>query len=109
MANAHNSWIGALDSVRQTNVFASGDCDKSIKIWAIGPELKNFNLIHEIQSKGIVTDLKLSEKELVATACDEHRLGRWITTRVRNQIQVFKFAYENWVIYIYFLFSSLLI
>jgi len=43
---------------------------------------------------GIVTDIKLSNKELIATECDEHRLGRWITCKTRNKIKIFKFK-EN--------------
>jgi hypothetical protein len=46
----------------------------------------------EIRAKGIVTDLKMREGEIVVASCDEHRLGRWITMRVRNQIEVFRFG-----------------
>jgi len=60
-ANAHQSWVGALDCIKQSNIFASGGCDSVIKIWSVGAELKNFENIHEIKTKGIVTDLKISE------------------------------------------------
>lgn len=35
--NAHDSWIGALDTIKQSNIFASGSCDNIVNIWAVGP------------------------------------------------------------------------
>ena len=95
MRDAHENWIGALDTIKQSNIFASGGCDSLVKIWGIGENLKGFHQIHQIETKGIVTDLKINEKEVVATSCDEHRLGRWITKRCRNQIEVFQFKRER--------------
>lgn len=34
-AAAHEGWICALDTVKQSNIFASGGTDKIIKIWGI--------------------------------------------------------------------------
>ena len=53
--------------------------------------MKGLNLLKTIQTKGIVTDIKMRDDCIVATSCDEHRLGRWIRTKCRNQIQVFCF------------------
>lgn len=60
MKNAHESWIGALDVIKQSNIFASGGCDSLVKIWAVGEDLKAFQQIHQIQTKGIVTDLRIN-------------------------------------------------
>ena len=86
MKNAHESWIVALDSLNQTNIIASGGCDKQIKLWSIVGEMKGLSLLRTIETKGIVTDIKLTPSELVATSCDEHRLGRWLKAKCRNQI-----------------------
>jgi WD40 repeat protein len=34
-AEAHYGWISALDSLKQSNIFASGGTDQTIKIWGI--------------------------------------------------------------------------
>ena len=48
MREAHSSWIGALDTIKQSNILASGGCDSRIKIWAIEENLKAYKQIHEI-------------------------------------------------------------
>ena len=48
------------------------------------------NLLQELPIDGIATDLKLSKEWLAVTECDELRLGRWVTTKTRNKIKVFK-------------------
>ena len=92
--NVHEGWICALDCIKQTNIFASGGSDKVVKIWAIDPDSKNLTLLQELQTPGIVTDLKINNTCIAATACDEHRLGRWVKGRCRNQIEVFSFISE---------------
>jgi hypothetical protein len=48
-ADAHaGGWISAMDNIKQTNVFATGACDKKLKIWGIEGELKGINVIKEI-------------------------------------------------------------
>jgi WD40 repeat protein len=37
---AHSGWICALDSLKQSNIFASGGTDSTIKIWGIDAEMK---------------------------------------------------------------------
>lgn len=37
---AHSGWICALDSLKQSNVFASGGTDNVIKLWGIENEMK---------------------------------------------------------------------
>ena len=53
--------------------------------------MKGMEKLREIAMKGITTDIKLFKNELIATECEEHRLGRWITAKTRNKIKVFKF------------------
>lgn len=91
---AHEGWVCSLSSLRQTNIVASGDSARKIKIWGINDEMKGMTLLHEIESAGIVTDLSLRRNELVASVGDECRLGRWWSHRVRNQIEVYRFKEE---------------
>ena len=60
LRDAHASWIGGLDCIKQSNIFASGDCKGVVKVWAFGQELKSFEKMQEVQAKGIVTDLKIN-------------------------------------------------
>lgn len=91
LAGAHEKgWIGALDTIKQSNVFASGGIDGVIKLWGIEGDLKGLTCLKTIQMKGIVTDLKLTEDYLAATECDEHRLGRWVTGKCRNKVVVYQ-------------------
>ncbi len=53
--------------------------------------MKGMELIKEIKMKGITTDIKLFKNQLVATECEQTRLGRWITAKTRNKIKVYKF------------------
>ena len=32
---AHDSWIVSMDSLKQTNILATGGCDKRLKLWGI--------------------------------------------------------------------------
>lgn len=66
---AHDGWICALDTLKQTNVFASGGTDNVIKIWGIEGDMKGMNKLREISMKGIITDIKLFKHELIATEC----------------------------------------
>ena len=92
LSKAHeNGWICALDNIKQSNIFATGAIDRMIKIWAIGENSKSIRQVKEIPVEGIITDLKINNRELVAAECDEHRLGRWVTCKCRNKIKVFKF------------------
>ena len=60
--SAHDSWICSLSSLRQTNIFATGDTTQNIKIWGINDEMKGMKVLHEIKSAGIVTDLVMRKK-----------------------------------------------
>ncbi len=57
---AHSGWICALDTLKQTNIFASGGTDNLINIWAIDSDMKSMKKLREIAVKGIVTDIKLN-------------------------------------------------
>ena len=39
-AEAHKGWICALDTLKQSNILASGGTDNMIKIWSIDNEMK---------------------------------------------------------------------
>lgn len=66
---AHDGWICALDTLKQTNVLASGGTDNLIKIWGIDGDMKGMTKLREISMKGIITDIKLFKNELIATEC----------------------------------------
>ena len=42
---AHKGWICALDTLKQSNIFASGGTDNRINIWGIDPDMKNMHKI----------------------------------------------------------------
>lgn len=56
---AHKGWICALDTLKQTNILASGGTDNVLKIWGIDEDMKNMTKLREISMNGITTDIKL--------------------------------------------------
>lgn len=44
-ADAHEGWICALDTLKQSNIMASGGTDKTVKIWGIENEMKGMTKI----------------------------------------------------------------
>jgi hypothetical protein len=48
-----------MDTLKQSNIVASGGTDKILKIWGIEPEMKGMRKIREIPMNGIITDIKL--------------------------------------------------
>ena len=58
---AHSKgWISALDNIKQSNVFATGGIDSTVKIWAVDGDNKGMQVLQELPVNGIVTDLKLT-------------------------------------------------
>ena len=59
-ADAHSKgWISALDSIKQSNIFASGGVDRVVKLWAIEGECSGIRCLQEFPVNGIITDLVL--------------------------------------------------
>lgn len=54
-------WISAMDNIKQSNVFATGGIDHTVKIWGIEGDHSAINVLQEVPVKGIVTDLKLTK------------------------------------------------
>ena len=56
-----------MDTLKQTNILATGGIDRSVRIWGVEGEGRGLNLLREVKVDGIITDLKL-EAELLAVA-----------------------------------------
>lgn len=92
VAQAHgNNWIVSLGAIVNTDVFATGSYNGNLNIYQIAPDLKSFKMMVELPCPGIITDIKFQNNFLFAAQSDEHRLGRWITTKCKNQITVIPF------------------
>lgn len=44
-AGAHNGWICALDTLKQSNIVASGGTDNVIKIWGMDQQMKAMTML----------------------------------------------------------------
>lgn len=51
--------------------------------------MKKFDKINEVATEGIVNDIKINSNSMLVVESDEHRLGRWITKKSKNQIKLF--------------------
>jgi WD40 repeat protein len=61
LPRAHlKGWISALDTIKQSNIFATGGIDRVVKIWGIEGDNAGLKCLHQIGVNGIVTDLKLT-------------------------------------------------
>lgn len=94
-SDAHNRWVTALDSLKQTDLVASAGGhpqDRCVKLWALEAETKSgMKQIQEASVEGIVSALQVTQSFLALAESDEHRLGRWITAKVRNRISIYPF------------------
>ena len=54
-------WISALDNIKQSNIFATGGVDNTVKIWGVEGDNRGVNVLQEVPVDGIVTDLKLTK------------------------------------------------
>lgn len=86
-----NNWVVSLGNIPNTDLFASGSYNGNINICQLASDLKSFKLVVELPCPGIITDIKFRDNLIFAAQSDEHRLGRWITTKCRNQITVYPF------------------
>lgn len=77
-------WITSIYALPFSDIFITGSWDGKLKIWKISSDLRGYDLIKEINVKGIVTkihaieDEDKSELKIYATLSKEHRLGRWL-------------------------------
>lgn len=96
--NAHKSetgevhWITAVDSLKNTDMFASGSNNGEIILWAIQEGFRSVTLQFKIPVVGFINSLKFISDglSLVAGVGQEHRLGRWWRVKeAKNSVQVF--------------------
>lgn len=87
----HGSWISSLGVLQNTDLFATGAGDHKLNIYQLANDLKSFNVLQNLPTEGITTDIKLRDGLLLAVCSDEHRLGRWLTDRCRNHIKIFSY------------------
>ncbi|CDR44051.1 CYFA0S13e02388g1_1 [Cyberlindnera fabianii] len=86
-------WITAVHAIPYSNVFLSGSWNGEIKLWKLDENLRGFTLLGSLpNAKGIVTRIETAESgahgkesiRVIAALSKEHRLGRWIDTRIQG-------------------------
>ena len=71
LQRAHlKGWISALDTIKQSNIFATAGIGRVVKIWGIEGDNAGLKCLREVRVDGIVTDLKLTPEMLAVTECD---------------------------------------
>ncbi|XP_052179860.1 U3 snoRNP-associated protein-like EMB2271 [Diospyros lotus] len=73
------SWVSSVTVCRSSDLAASGAGNGSVRLWAIGSELKDFRPLFELPLVGFVNSLAFAKSGefLVAGVGQEPRLGRW--------------------------------
>lgn len=77
-------WITSVYALPYSDIFITGSWDGKLRVWKIGTELRNFDLVDTIDANGIVTKIQAFDDEekgelrIYAALSKEHRLGRWI-------------------------------
>ncbi|SCU94839.1 LAME_0F09538g1_1 [Lachancea meyersii CBS 8951] len=86
---SHPYWITALYAIPYSNVFLSGSWDGALRVWKLGENFREFELIGELSGcSGVVTNIQTVESgkhgketfRVLASVSKEHRLGRWMST-----------------------------
>jgi len=72
-------WISSLASLPYSDVFASGSCNGTIKLWKLEQNNKAFSLLKEVPMLGWVNSMCFTGegKKLIVGVGQEHKLGRW--------------------------------
>jgi len=87
-----DGWVTALGAIYNSDFFISGSHNGALNAYGINYEEREFKKLFEIPIDGVVNDVKIMRNgSLVAAAIsDEYRLGRWITSKAKPRIKVFK-------------------
>jgi len=90
--DAHQPWITAVGSLRNSDLVATGSCDGMIRVWKCTDRFVALVPLLEIPVKGCVNDIRITNSGyLVAAIGQEHRLGRWFRIKeARNRVLVVK-------------------
>ncbi|CAN3358348.1 ribosomal RNA-processing protein 9 [Diutina catenulata] len=89
-------WITAVHAVPFSDMFISGSFSGEIKVWKVDAEgtMRSFELVGSVAVPGCVVEIASCEfnnnktLEIVVLASKEHRLGRWLQSKIsgRNQL-----------------------
>ncbi|CCH60331.1 hypothetical protein TBLA_0C05340 [Henningerozyma blattae CBS 6284] len=80
-------WITALYAIPYSDVFISGSWNGTLKVWKIGENLREFELLGELDNcRGVVNKIQVVEQgkhgketfRVLASVGKEHKLGRWL-------------------------------
>jgi len=91
--DAHDSnWITSIGGLYNTDVLVSGAYNQKLNVYKINLDEHYLKKLFELPSDGVVNDIKLSsDAKIIATSeGDEHKLGRWITSKCKNRIKLYK-------------------
>ena len=89
--NNQKSWISAVGTLKNTDLFASGSSDGKIRVWKITEKFRNVEPLFEIDAPGVVNDIRIhGNGYLVAAIGREHRMGRWFSVKGRDRVLVAK-------------------
>jgi len=91
-AHGPSNWMTAVGTLYNTDLVASGSYNDLLNFYKFDAENRTLDKIFELPSNGIVNDIKISAKADIVATCegDEHRLGRWITSKAKNRIKIYR-------------------
>lgn len=77
----------------QTDLLMSGGYDGKLNFYKIDLEGKSISKKFELECEGVINDIQIDHvRRLVAVVVSsENRLGRWIYTKNRSYVRIFKF------------------
>ena len=74
-------WICSVAALKMSDLVVSGSYDGYVRLWEANSEKKKMNEMVNIAVKGVVNDLAVSSRLIVAATGKEHKYGRWFTNK----------------------------
>lgn len=91
-------WITSLATLLNSDVFASGSYDNTIKLWKVSDGYRNIVLLFSIEVNGVVNSMQFTGDGclLYAAVGQEHKAGRWFKLGgAKNGLLVVKFSIKS--------------
>lgn len=91
-------WITSLATLLNSDVFASGSYDNSIRLWKVCDAYRNIVPLFSIEVKGFINSMQFTTdgKMLYAAVGQEHKSGRWFKIgEAKNGLLVVNFKHKS--------------
>lgn len=85
------NWITSLSTIKASDVFASGSYDGQVCIWSVTKD-HHITPAVTLPVEGVVNDIHLSSRLMIAACGREHRFGRWWNfKKAKDQLLIMRF------------------